>query len=235
VLIIGICDGDIAVRTLLSDFIKRYKEETGLTVTVLSYDSGEKLLRHYPLEMDLIFLEIPFARISGIEIARKIREVDEYVGIIFLTTMLNHVLEAYDVRADNYLLKPLKYTRFLKEAEVARARRGQNRFIIESNDDGVYKIYTKTIRYIETDGRNTKIHAESDCISYKTMKTHVELLYEPYFVRCHTGFIVNLLFFEKLEKNELLLVTGEKIPVSRQRKREVVNRLKSLYENEARR
>ncbi|MCL1863568.1 MAG: LytTR family DNA-binding domain-containing protein [Defluviitaleaceae bacterium] len=234
-LIIGICDGDIAVRTLLSDFIKRYKEETGLTVTVLSYDSGEKLLRHYPLEMDLIFLEIPFARISGIEIARKIREVDEYVGIIFLTTMLNHVLEAYDVRADNYLLKPLKYTRFLKEAEVARARRGQNRFIIESNDDGVYKIYTKTIRYIETDGRNTKIHAESDCISYKTMKTHVELLYEPYFVRCHTGFIVNLLFFEKLEKNELLLVTGEKIPVSRQRKREVVNRLKSLYENEARR
>ncbi|MCL2199816.1 MAG: LytTR family DNA-binding domain-containing protein [Defluviitaleaceae bacterium] len=232
-LIIGICDGDLAVRTLLSDFIKRYREETGLTVTVLSYDNGEKLLRHYPLEMDLIFLEIPFARLSGIEIARRIREADEHVSIIFLTTMLSHVLEAYDVRADNYLLKPLRYTRFLKEAEAARARRGQNRFLIENNDDGVYKIYTKTIRYIETDGRKTKIHSASDtCISYKTMKAHAEVLFEPYFVRCHTGFIVNLLFFEKLEQNDLLLITGEKIPVSRQRKREVLNRIKSLYENE---
>jgi DNA-binding LytR/AlgR family response regulator len=133
------------------------------------------------------------------------------------------------VRADNYLLKPLKYSRFLKEAEAARARRGKNRFFIENNGDGVYKIYTRSIRYIETEGRNTKIYTETDtCVSFKTMKAHAEILFEPYFVRYHTGFIVNLLFFEKLEQNDLVLITGEKIPVSRQRKREVVNRINEL-------
>jgi len=76
-ILIGICDGDTAVRVMLSDFIKRYKVETGLNVQVLSYDNGEKLLRHYPFEMDLIFLEIPFTKMNGIEIARRIREVDD--------------------------------------------------------------------------------------------------------------------------------------------------------------
>lgn len=229
-LLIGICDGDTAVRVMLSSFIKRYKDETGLNVQVLSYDNGEKLLRHYPFEMDLIFLEIPFTKMNGIEIARRIREVDAHVGIIFLTTVLNHVLEAYEVRADNYLIKPLRYARFLKEVEQARARRGQNRFFIEANNNGVYKIYTKSICYIETEGHNTRIHTEADSIlSYKRMKEHEQTFFEQYFVRCHTGFIVNLLFFEKLEQNDIILSSGERIPVSRHRKNEVVGRIKSLY------
>ena len=231
-LLIGICDGDTAVRIMLSDFIKRYKDETGLNIQVLSYDDGDKLLCHYPFEMDLIFLEIPFifGKMNGIEIARKIREVDAHVGIVFLTSVLNHVLEAYEVRANNYLIKPLKYARFLKEVEQAQTRHGHNRFFIETNDNGVYKIYTKSICYIETEERNTRIHTETDRIlSYKRMKEHEQALFEPYFIRCHTGFIVNLLFFDKLEQNDIILLSGEQIPVSRNRKKDVLSRIESIY------
>lgn len=232
-LVIGICDGDTAVRIMIGNFIKRYREETGLNVQVLSYDNGEKLLRHYPFEMDLIFLEIPFTKMNGIEIARRIREVDSKVGIVFLTTILNHVLEAYEVKADNYLIKPLRYSRFLKEAEQARTRSGQNRFFIETNANGVYKIYTKSIRYVETEGHNTRIHTETDSIlSYKRMKDHEKILFEPYFIRCHTGYIANLLFFEKLEQNDLLLSPDSRIPVSRGRRPDVLKKIKSLYAEE---
>ncbi len=232
-LVIGICDGDTAVRIMLSSFIKRYREETGLNAQVLSYDNGEKLLRHYPFEMDLIFLEIPFTKMNGIEIARRIREVDEKVGIVFLTTILKHVLEAYEVKADNYLLKPMHYSRFLKEVEQARARSGQNRFFIETNANGVYKIYTKSIRYIETEGHNTRIHTETDSIlSYKKMKDHEQILFEPHFVRCHAGYIVNLLFFNKLEQSDLLLAPAARIPVSRGRRQAVLERIRTLYAQE---
>ena len=231
-ILIGICDSDTAVRAMLSDFIKRYKNETGLNIQVLAYDSGEKLLHHYPLEMDLIFLEVPLSKMNGIETARRIRLADAHVGIVFLTTVLSFVLEAYEVRASNYLLKPLRYTRFLKEVEQARARRGQHRFFVETNDTGVYKIYTKSICYIETEGRNTKIHTETDAIlSYKRMKQHQQALFEPHFVRCHAGFIVNLHYFEKLEYSELVLICGRRVPVSRHRKKEVVARINTLYGN----
>lgn len=232
-LVIGICDGDTAVRVMLSDFIKKYREETRLNVQVLSYDSGEKMLRHYPFEMDLIFLEIPFTKMNGIEIARRIRKVDANVGIVFLTTVLNHVLEAYEVRADNYLIKPLRYARFLKEVEQVRTRKGQNRFFIETNANGVYKIYTKSIQYIETEEHNTRIHTETDSIlSYKRMKDHEQALFEPYFIRCHVGFIVNLLFFEKLEANDLVLALGTRIPVSRGRRSEVLARITAIFSGE---
>jgi DNA-binding LytR/AlgR family response regulator len=167
---------------------------------------------------------------NGIEIARRIREVDPHVGIVFLTSLLNYVFEAYEVKANNYLIKPLRYARFLKEVEEARARRGQNRFFIETNDNGVYKIYTKSICYIETEERNTKIHTETDSIvSYKRMKEHEQLLFEPHFVRCHTGFIVNLLYFNKLEQSDIILLSGERIPVSRNRKKEVIQKIELLY------
>ncbi len=232
-LVIGICDGDTAVRAMLSSFICRYREETGLNVQVLSYDSGEKLLRHYPLEMDLIFLEIPFTHMNGIEIARRIRTVDASVGIVFLTTVLNHVLEAYDVRANNYLIKPLRYARFLQEVEDARQRHGQNRFFLETTASGVYKIYVRSIRWVETEGRNTRIHTETDSIlSHHTMKEHHQTLFEPTFVRCHTGYLVNLLYMDRLAGNELVLLGGGTIPVSRQRRADVLERIRTLYDRQ---
>lgn len=230
-LVIGICDGDTAVRVMLSDFINRYREETSLSMQVLSYDSGEKLLRHYPLEMDLIFLEIPFTKMNGIEIAWRIRNVDSNVSIVFLTTVLNYVLEAYEVRADNYLIKPLQYVRFLREVEQARTRKGRNRFFLETNSSGLYKIYAKSILYIETEEHNTRIHTETGSIlSYRRMKEHDRFLFEPYFIRCHTSFIVNLLFFEKLELNTLILTSGILIPISRGRRSMVLERIQSIYE-----
>ena len=139
------------------------------------------------------------------------------------------------MRADNYLIKPLKYSRFLKEVEEARARKGQNRFFIEANANGIYKIYTQSIRFIETQEHNTRIHTESDSIvSYKRMKDHEAALYEPYFVRCHAGYIVNLLFFEKQEANHMILMSngpasGEIIPVSRHRRAAVLERIRQLF------
>ena len=232
-IVIGICDADTAVRVMLSDYIKRYREETNLGVQILSYDSGEKLMHHYPFEMDLIFLEIPFERMNGLEIAKRIRKADPKVSIVFLTSMLNFVLEAYQVRADNYLMKPLKYSRFLEEIENSRERHGKDRFFLETNTDGIFKVYTKSICYIETVGQNTLIHTETGSIlSHKRMKEHEQVLYERYFVRCHSGFIINLLFFDKIIKDNIFLSNSDSIPLSRHRRKDVINKIDELYKEE---
>jgi len=54
-------------------------------------------------------------------------------------------------------------------------------------------------------------------------------LFEPHFIRCHTGFIVNLLYFEKLEGNDMILLSGERVPVSRNRKKDVLSRIEKIY------
>ena len=59
-LIIGICDEEAAVRILLNRYIDKLKGDLDEPVQLLSYSNGEKLLHNYQLEIDLLFLEIPF-------------------------------------------------------------------------------------------------------------------------------------------------------------------------------
>ena len=62
------------------------------------------------------------------------------------------------------------------------------------------------------------------------MKEHELRLPKEAFVRCHTGYIVNLGFFQNMEGNEIQLLTGEHIPVSRKRKSEVSEKVMDFLE-----
>lgn len=231
-IVIGICDGEQAVRSMLAGYVEQYHADTGVEIRLLSYNTGEMLLRNYILEMDLIFLEIPFRNINGLKIAQRIKKLDSQVRIIFLTSVLTYVLEAYEAGASNYLLKPLSYAKFCRE--LSHVREEKNSFeslsFLEENKKGLYKIYLHQILYIETSGKKTLIHTCNENIpSNKQMKQHEQLLSTASFVRCHAGYIVNLRYFQKLEGSSLKLTDGSEIPVSRNRRQQVLARIKSLY------
>ena len=231
-IVIGICDGEQTVRSLLAGYVERYRAETGVEIRLLSYNTGEKLLQNYILEMDLIFLEIPFHNISGLQVAEHIKKLDSQVRIVFLTRVLTYVLEAYEAGASNYLLKPLSYAKFCRE--LSQVREAKTSFealsFLEENKKGLYKIYFHQILYIETRDKKTLIHTnQGDIPSNKQMKQHERLLSGTSFVRCHAGYIVNLRYFQHLEGNSLKLTDGSAIPVSRNRRQQVLAQIKGLY------
>lgn len=231
-IVIGICDGEQAVRSLLAGYVERYHAGTGVEIRLLSYNTGEKLLQNYILEMDLIFLEIPFRNINGLRIAEHIRKLDSQVRIVFLTTVLTYVLEAYEAGASNYLLKPLSYAGFCRELSQIREAKSsfESLSFLEENKKGLYKIYLHQILYIETRDKKTLIHTRQENIpSNKQMKQHEQLLSGTSLIRCHAGYIVNLRYFQKLEGNSLMLTDGSEIPVSRNRRQQVLAQIKGLY------
>lgn len=228
-LVIGICDSETAVRSLLTDFAERYRLETGTNVQLLCYNSGEKLLKNYMLELDLIFLEIPFRKMNGLAVAERIRQQDLQVRIVFLTTVLNYVLEAYEAGVNNYLLKPLSYGKFCREISLALEKKNSAEALcfIEENKTGIYKIYLHRILYIETDKKHTLIHTQEDNItSYRQMKQHEALFAGTSLVRCHAAYLVNLRYFRKLEGMTLTLTDGTEIPVSRSRRAFVAEQIR---------
>lgn len=231
-IVIGICDGEQAVRSLLASYVEQYRQETGAQIQLLSYSSGEKLLKNYMLDLDLIFLEIPFRKVNGLAIAEHIRRQDAGVRIVFLTTVLSYVLEAYEVGASNYLLKPLSYAKFCKELARTQADSGRSEALsfLEQNRDGLYKIYFHQVRYIETCGKSLLIHTQGETLpSHRQMKHYEQLFAGTSLIRCHAGYIVNLRYFQKLENAQLLLTDGSRIPVSRSRRAQVIKQLQLLY------
>lgn len=77
-------------------------------VDISFYASGEEFQQHYrPKSCDGLFLDIMLGGLSGIEIARKVREAEKRLPIIFTTIGRDYAVDGFAVRATDYLVKPL--------------------------------------------------------------------------------------------------------------------------------
>ena len=97
------------------------------------------------------------------------------------------------------------------------------------NDTGKYKIPLSSLQYIETFGRNLMIHTEKEnMVAHKKLKDF-EILPSSSFVRCHNGFLVNLLFVKRVEKLQIKLTTDENVPISQPKRKDVMVKLAAYW------
>lgn len=229
---IAICDDEKDFVTYLTELIERYVSETGEEIKVTPYYDGMELMEHYDTSIDLIFLDIQMRFADGFYTAERIRERDEKVGIIFLTTLTQYGLKGYQYQAVNYIIKPMKYVRLKAELDqwLKKRRQDEHPAIVVVNDSGKYKVFLNALRYIETFNRNLLLHTEQEnIISYKSMKEMERELEEQGFARCHTSYLVNLFYIKGVKKLELELITGEKLPISQPKRKAFMEQLTEYW------
>ena len=231
---IAICDDEKDFVANLSGLLKQYASETGKDIKITPYYDGMELIERYDTSIDLIFLDIQMRLLNGLRAAEHIRRMDEGVGIIFLTTLTQYGLEGYKYQAANYIIKPMKYVRLKAEMDqwLKKRRPEEDPAIPVSNDTGKYKVFLRSLKYVETFNRSLLLHTESeDIICHKSMKEMEQILQDKGFVRCHTSYIVNLSYIKGVKKLEIELVTGEKIPVSQPKRKEFMEKLAACWED----
>ncbi len=231
---IAICDDEKDFVASLSGLLKQYAAETGEEIKITPYYDGMELIERYDTTIDLIFLDIQMRLLNGLRAAEHIRRMDEGVGIIFLTTLTQYGLEGYKYQAANYIIKPMKYVRLKAEMDqwLKKRRPEEDPAIPVSNDTGKYKVFLRSLKYVETFNRSLLLHTESeDIICHKSMKEMEQILQDKGFVRCHTSYIVNLSYIKGVKKLEIELVTGEKIPVSQPKRKEFMEKLAACWED----
>ena len=229
---LAICDDERLLVDSLTEQFRRYALETGKEVRITTYYDGLELIEKYDPTIDLIFLDIQMKLVDGLRAAKRVRELDEKVGIIFLTTLTHYGLEGYKYQALDYVIKPLKYARLKSELDsfLSRRYREENPFIIVSNDSGNYRILLNSLRYVETFNRNLLFHSEQEnIICYKTMKEITQRLTPHGFIRCHSSYLVNPFFVKGVKKLEITLITGETLPISQPKRKEFMERLTEYW------
>ena len=107
-----ICDDEQEMRSAVRANLERFSEETGERFSVTELTSGEALLFNLTEDTDIIFLDIKMNGITGMDAARKLREKNSRVCIVFITTMTQYALEGYEVHAFGFLKKPVSYAQF---------------------------------------------------------------------------------------------------------------------------
>ncbi|MCL2486407.1 MAG: LytTR family DNA-binding domain-containing protein, partial [Oscillospiraceae bacterium] len=191
---IAVVEDERGVRRMLTDYIARFASENGINPHVSEFSDGDEILQDYKAEYDVIFLDIQMKRLDGMEAARRIREIDEDVILIFVTNMANYAIRGYSVDAMDFVVKPVTYFAFseqLKKAAGYLEKRKTHHVFIHTND-GKVRLNTNRIYYIESFNHRLILHTQSgDYTTGETMNAMEKMLAPHNFYRCNNCYLIN--------------------------------------------
>lgn len=222
-------DDEHLALTLLEKFVA---DTPGLEVAAAckSPIRAIEMLQSEPI--DLLFLDIQMPILSGLNL---LKSVSRKPVTIFTTAYPQHALEAFDLDAVDYLLKPYSFERFSHAVEKAlillRQRSEQNiaqpdgHLTVKADRQWV-KIPIAEIRYIEGWKEYVKIYVDNEkVVTLESLNNLEATLPAAHFLRVHKSFIVAKNRVQKLDGETLVLIGNARVPVARARKKEVVAEL----------
>lgn len=212
---IVICDDEFLHRSILKEFLVSILDEELLEYDLIEYSSGEDLISNYD-KVDLLFLDIQMNELSGMDVARKIREFDNNVEILFTTSVEQYVFEAYEVKAYRYLVKPIEYEELKKQVKLCISDYLSKNSIISIDSNKVtVKIPIGEILYVEVMKKEVTIYTEYKVYTIETSMKRVENKLSNYgFFRCHHSYLINLNKASEI-RDKAIFINDTKIPVSR--------------------
>ena len=219
---IAICDDDVEFLDVTGSLIEKWAKEKGLSLTLHRFQNGDSLVRALQKEcVDLLFLDIVMPLLNGIEIAKELRNNNYTIPIIFLTSSREFAVDSYEVKALNYLLKPVSEERlfgvledFLKVFEKPI----QN--FIAQTQSGFCKINMAEVNYLEAQNKQVNVYlTNGTCIKIRELFSKCEEIFsqEKGFLKCHRSYIVNLNQVAEFTKTQIATNNNAVIPVSRNR------------------
>lgn len=216
---IYLCDDSELLRQRYKNQITRIADDNSIEHTIFTFSSGEQLLSQKPNVADIIYLDVVMDGINGIETAKQLRAQDCQAEIIFLTSSEEYIFESFDVNPLYYMIKGSANEQknfekiFLQAAEFSVAKRN-NVFTCE-NQTSKKQIPLHQISHFQLNGKTITVHFSTDNSFefYDSMESLQEQLCEENFVLCHRLYMVNVKFIDEVGSRDVLLTTGERIPV----------------------
>lgn len=213
---IAVCEDSIPVQAQIEDHISEILTDCPVEI----FSSGEELLSFLSRErrrFSLYLMDISLPGISGIETAAAIRERDPYALIIFITDYKEYVYEVFETLPYRFITKPIDKDIFHKAISDAVNYITDRGELFHFHVDRVqYQIPFQEIIYFESNLRRVTLHTGKEAFSfYGRLRDLSEHLNPMLFVRTHASYLVNMEYIRSIRDAEVLLSTGEHIPVSR--------------------
>jgi DNA-binding LytR/AlgR family response regulator len=198
---------------------------------VLTTDSATEALRLlHDIEVDVVFLDIHMPGLSGLEMAKVLAQFKSAPPIVFVTAHEEHAVDAFDLRAVDYVLKPVREER-LAEA-VRRVLEGSASPVVGGDEQipvergGVTRFVRRSeVQYVEAHGDYARLHTAAASHLVRTPLSTLEEDWRPAgFVRIHRSLLVSLAHVDEVRMESgrcTVVVGGTDLQVSRRHTREL--------------
>lgn len=219
---IAICDDSYTTQSELEELVWESFQGNKGELECDVFSSGIELIvnmeqQHLLERYQIYILDIEMDGINGLEVAARIRQIDQAATIIFATSHKELMQEAFDVNAFNYLVKPLDHAKAKRVLEKAY------NFLTLSYVSFEFKIGKKNFRirlddiiYFEGKGRKIILHGNGENYEfYGSIKNLIRELDSHLFVQVHASFVVNMKYISVATNEEVILKNGEKIGITK--------------------
>ena len=232
---IAIVDDNQVDAEYVHSILNTWARDRQAGVQVQRFTSAESFLFRYAedKEWDILLLDIEMGAMDGVSLAKKIRQDNETVQIVFITGFADYISEGYEVSALHYLMKPVKQEKMFAVLDRAvAATQKTERVILLPVGGEMLRLPVGQVQYVEAFSHAVAIITGTDTIQVKMPISEIEKLLGNGFVRCHRSYLVGLKHIARLSRTEVILDSGKILPLSRSAAASVHKAFISYYTGE---
>ncbi len=221
---IAICDDNISelsnVVSIIGEYQALHRDKNKINFTafqsavdlIAAMESGQ--------QYDLLLLDVLMPLLSGMDAAKEIRQFNQEIKIIFMTSSPEFAVESYAVEAYYYALKPIwkeklfiLLDKVISESEIQLG----TGFLIKSKT-GLTRIYINRLEFAEVIGRTICYHLTDGAVIEATgsmSQLEKELLTSPCFIKTHRSYIINMEQIDTLSQREIKMQSLAVVPMAK--------------------
>lgn len=217
---VAICDDDRSELSSLQSLTEKWVRISGLCCQVCVFPSAEAFLFAYEEDKrwDILLLDVEMDGMSGIGLARRIRQDNLRAEIIFITSHFEFMGEGYEVDALHYLTKPVPEDKLMRVLDKAGERLSvKPPSLVLICEGETVKLYESDILYVESFGHYISIHARDREYRIKENISAFEERLRGGFFRTHRSYLANLKYVIRISRTQVTLEGGAELPLARGR------------------
>ncbi|NBH82983.1 DNA-binding response regulator [bacterium C-53] len=219
---IAICDDEKYMSDKIRNQVSAFFRKKNMEASILQFPSGGKLLK-YRGAIDILFLDIQMEGLNGMETAKRLRSCGFKGFLIFITVLKEMVFQSFEVRAYDYLIKPVmeeQFERTMERLYLSMKSEGETGLLIQKGNESRI-IPFDGIVYCEVIDRKVYLHLKSEeVVDYYDRIEKLEERLDRSFFRCHRSYLIHLKYLKSYKDGTAWMEGGKEVPVSRGRRKE---------------
>ena len=214
---VAIVDDSVKDAEFVQGILNSWAQERQVNIQAEVFPSAESFLFRYAedKEWDILLLDIEMGAMDGVTMAKRVRQDNEAVQIVFITGYSDYIAEGYEVAALHYLMKPVNREKLLTVLDRAMEKRKQEERCLNLEAYGeMVRLPFYEIRYLDVHQNYVTVHAKADYTVKRTLGDFEKEL-DDRFCRVGRGMILNLKYIQRVTKTEVRLSDGTVLPLPR--------------------